>query len=95
MEQEKFPLFHSDSSDLPLYHKQSAVTFQKPPVSKWKLSPSIIICRVMTDYFNYVIVHISAWRALTGEDTGGCTDATVWRGPGGLKCQGRLIHLLP
>lgn len=65
---------HSDSSDPPLNHRnsrqQSAVTLQKQPVSKWKLSPSIINCRAMTGYFNCVIVHISAWRALTGEDTG-------------------------
>lgn len=59
------------------------------------MSQSIINCRAMTDYFNCVIVHIGAWRALTGEDTGGRADVTVCNGPGGVKCQGRLIHLLP
>lgn len=59
------------------------------PVNKWKLSPSIINCGAMT-VLNCVIVHISACRALTGEDTGGHTDVTVWKRPGGFKMPGRI-----
>lgn len=54
------------------------------------MSPSIINFEAMTDYFNCVVVHISAWRALTGEDTGGHTDATAWKGPAGFKMPGRI-----
>lgn len=83
--------FHSDSSHPSLNHKQSAVTFQKkkpPSVSNWKVSP--INHWVMTDYLNCVIVHTSAWRALTSEDTGSHTDVTVWKGAWGIQMPGRI-----